>query len=949
MTPMRLTMLAVLALIVVAVAVGIIVDSRLGDSDSNDARERNGSVTPYAQQDAFDNPVVALVQSNPTSTEWGWQYQTNRRACVGLQVIADQQTATDIRLSGSGDLAIGSVGAAEIDVPAGSQVYTRMDVYVAPDTRSITYLPADVEGNKALATFDGGAYVSLGRDVVGKTQRATAVVEIVGITAHQCYGGVTARWTTPAAVSIAAAFDTVAHATPVPSESDQSRGGRDVDDGTPTPTKVAGRVIVHTDLGEGEQSEAGSILRPMFSTETRPGYVVAEMYQDLMPTGAAHKAGSYGLEGFLHADTWEYVNSTQSCEVDLILAQQEGLDVREKATPWPTWTPAPVSTLMPTATPRPTATPIVVTGLLPAIYGGEHNNVELLPDRFLIGTPTLMPTSTPIPPTDSIPDPVRVTRCVTGSGVNPTCTPETRTGWQFINTSSLAAAPTQARQTSSGATDVDITLTADIFLRAFDDTVTSQNIASANIEPRFWIDTPGGETGYAQKGTSCDGTANYTTTLTDSAPSFGDSGGTFTKTVTLTLCNSPTLPAAGLLVRFAMDHQYYNGSSWVATPSNIAGTSYAFVQLISPTAPGPNQQLPSNSTQQQEPTATPYPTPTIQPTPTARPTRLPQPTPVYAHSTSWRGWEGRPLSVLLDGTAALTAPDSANVYAWAEVVTRGDHIISDSGVDLAPGTTLARMPVYYQDQVLHMAAGSSRVVLPAHALDIDTRYRELWLHIRVTPMADCNALRLRWERPAAAVVQALTEQPYRDWDPGPPIPPTATPEPTATPVQPPTPTVGAGTPTPTPRPTATPTLLAYSHYIVMVPKQAVDTYAGNQGISKTAALAELTNRYIRVCYAEIRCWSSNDGHVTVTDANTDPDDDPDTGYEYHFVLVGPWESVSSVKQEDNPFELRTAFGDVQTLNDQGLRFLTTTKPQSIELQFWTAPGEALDGTWTAKE
>ena len=60
-----------------------------------------------------------------------------------------------------------------------------------------------------------------------------------------------------------------------------------------------------------------------------------------------------------------------------------------------------------------------------------------------------------------------------------------------------------------------------------------------------------------------------------------------------------------------------------------------------------------------------------------------------------------------------------------------------------------------------LAHASGRMLLDRDA--VDATYRAAVLHLEASPLADCNGLRLRWQRSAAVVVRALTDQPFNDW------------------------------------------------------------------------------------------------------------------------------------------------------------------------------------------
>ena len=95
----------------------------------------------------------------------------------------------------------------------------------------------------------------------------------------------------------------------------------------------------------GETSEVnGSLLHPRVQREARPGYVIAELYQD----GRRDvESGVYDRDGALRGSHWTHHDVRQTCSVDLALAVQEG---RDQASP--TATPRPTHTPLPTDPPR---------------------------------------------------------------------------------------------------------------------------------------------------------------------------------------------------------------------------------------------------------------------------------------------------------------------------------------------------------------------------------------------------------------------------------------------------------------------------------------------------------------------------------------------------------------------------------------------------------------------
>ena len=67
---------------------------------------------------------------------------------------------------------------------------------------------------------------------------------------------------------------------------------------------------------------------------------------------------------------------------------------------------------------------------------------------------------------------------------------------------------------------------------------------------------------------------------------------------------------------------------------------------------------------------------------------------------------------------------------------------------------------------------SGRILLASD--HIDAQHRSARIRIQAGPLGDCYGINLRWEKPAAVVVKALTDQPYADWQDH-RLPPTAIP------------------------------------------------------------------------------------------------------------------------------------------------------------------------------
>ena len=168
--------------------------------------------------------------------------------------------------------------------------------------------------------------------------------------------------------------------------------------------------------------------------------------------------------------------------------------------------------------------------------------------------------------------------------------------------------------------------------------------------------------------------------------------------------------------------------------------------------PTPRAQWPASTPR---PTYTPYPTAT--------------PSPLIS-SASWIGWENRPVAIEADGVAILDVPRDANVSARLSVWT-GYHPTDQTRL-----TTLPLPDAQWENgqSRIHLREASGRILLDRD--HIDAQHRSARLRIQVGPLSDCGSLRLRWEKPAAVVVKALTNQPYADWQDH-ELPPTAIPAP----------------------------------------------------------------------------------------------------------------------------------------------------------------------------
>ena len=161
----------------------------------------------------------------------------------------------------------------------------------------------------------------------------------------------------------------------------------------------------------------------------------------------------------------------------------------------------------------------------------------------------------------------------------------------------------------------------------------------------------------------------------------------------------------------------------------------------------------------------------VPPTPAHTPTPYPTATPVVTAATGWNHWKGRPLAIETDGVAILDLPMDVAVSAYLSVRTG-----ADSGHNTH--TELARLPLppprwENGSAYVALAHASGRILLESDA--VDATYRAAVLHLEISPLPDCTGLRLRWQRSAAVVVRALTNQPFDDWGGRAAAPPTPSP------------------------------------------------------------------------------------------------------------------------------------------------------------------------------
>ena len=151
------------------------------------------------------------------------------------------------------------------------------------------------------------------------------------------------------------------------------------------------------------------------------------------------------------------------------------------------------------------------------------------------------------------------------------------------------------------------------------------------------------------------------------------------------------------------------------------------------------------------------------------PTPVPPP---LASSVSWIGWEGRPVAIEADGVATLDLPRDATVSAHLSVWT-GPHQTGQ--------VQLARLPLpepEWSDGIarIRLREASGRFLMDSD--HVDAHHRSARIRIEAGPLSDCHGLNLRWPKPAAIVLKALTAQPYADWQ-NHELPPAPAPSPAA--------------------------------------------------------------------------------------------------------------------------------------------------------------------------
>ena len=137
-------------------------------------------------------------------------------------------------------------------------------------------------------------------------------------------------------------------------------------------------VILATEfIGTEAASETGDLLHPQVLREDRPGYVIAELYQDYDPAAVP-------------AATWTH--AARTCTADIVLATQHGL----QETP-PTATPRPTDTPSPTDPPRNPEGYQVATRTIDTANGAGIALAALPTPRADWPTSTPRPTYTPYP------------------------------------------------------------------------------------------------------------------------------------------------------------------------------------------------------------------------------------------------------------------------------------------------------------------------------------------------------------------------------------------------------------------------------------------------------------------------------------------------------------------------------------------------------------------------
>ena len=248
----------------------------------------------------------------------------------------------------------------------------------------------------------------------------------------------------------------------------------------------------------------------------------------------------------------------------------------------------------------------------------------------------------------------------------------------------------------------------------------------------------------------------------------------------------------------------------------------------------------------------------VPPTPAHTPTPYPTATPVVTAATGWNHWKGRPLAIETDGVAILDLPMDVAVSAYLSVRTG-----ADSGHNTH--TELARLPLPEPrwengSAYVALAHASGRILLESDA--VDATYRAAVLHLVAAPLPDCAALRLRWQRSAAVVVRALTDQPFGDWG-------------------------GRAAPPPTPSPAGIALYAALKSDLSASPQRFVPAdFLGNNAPAVPATISTVA------------------GHITIPAAP-----DPSLSYYIGFAVRSDLAPLSDIRQTNNSFSDFLDFDD----------------------------------------
>ena len=184
-------------------------------------------------------------------------------------------------------------------------------------------------------------------------------------------------------------------------------------------------------------------------------------------------------------------------------------------------------------------------------------------------------------------------------------------------------------------------------------------------------------------------------------------------------------------------------------PPDPTGAPGPAVVLSAIFNPDPTPSLPDRTI-----VVMPTPTPNGWSGPTPYPTATPSP---LISSVSWIGWKGRPVAIEADGVAVVDVPRDADVSANLSVWT-GPHQTGQTRLDRLP---LPEPEWNGGAAQIRLQEASGRILLDSDHIDV--HHRSTRLRIEAGPLSDCGPLNLRWEKPAAIVLKALTAQPYADW------------------------------------------------------------------------------------------------------------------------------------------------------------------------------------------